>query len=170
MPLREEKSKDTGTLGVRSRWGKGRMGAPSPTNVSEIHLHVELFSQSISWTSVEHFLDFQRAKNLHLAVKDRTKKKERKESGQELWQGKGFWHLEALSQVERSVGTEDGLWSLREHGTWSTEGNGETDPRRWSVLPPGPPQSEMLIHAGRWGPRLRLQRESWGEDWGWPCG
>ena len=26
MPLREEKSKDTGTLGVRSRWGKGRMG------------------------------------------------------------------------------------------------------------------------------------------------
>ena len=31
-------------------------------------------------------------------------------------------------------------------------------------------RSEMLIHAGRWGPRIRLQRESWGEDWGWLCG
>ena len=34
--------------GIRSRWRKSRMGSsPSPTNVSKIHLHVQLFSQNI---------------------------------------------------------------------------------------------------------------------------
>ena len=121
---------------------------------------------------VEHFLDFQGAKNLHLTGKDKTKKKrERKESGQELREGKGFSSLGSpVTGGAISGDRGEGLWSLRKHSNWFTEGNVETDPHRWSVLPPGPAQSQMLIHRGRWGPRLRLQRQNWGEDWGWQYG
>lgn len=96
-------------------------------------------------------------------MKDRKKKKKREKG---IWTG--AMRGERFLLTWKPCPRWRDQWGQRT-GSGVSESNGETDPHRWSVLPPGPPQSEMLIHAGRWGPRLRLQREDWGEDWGWLC-